>query len=109
MHPDLQVSDFGEGQHRVPVVPWPTRVSQSKARLRIGERVVAALSLESRVAGRLAVSDAPEKGGKGFVQAAQHVLQDLAVDVLVGRVGHFDLCQLSGLLAEYPKLLRRIW
>ena len=39
------VSDFGKGQHRVPVVPWPTRVSrQSKARLGVRERVVAALS-----------------------------------------------------------------
>jgi hypothetical protein len=39
--------------------------------------------------------ETPKESGKGFVQAAQDLLQHLAGDVLLGRKGRFDLGQFS--------------
>ena len=99
MHTYLEVANLGEGED-LPI--------QREARLGVGEAVVAALSLKARIARLLPVPDAPEEGGKGFVQAAQHILQDLARDVLVAGIGGLDLGEFCR-LRVYPKLLRRIW
>src|SRR5579885_2044301 len=50
------------------------------AELLIGERMVAALPLEARVAGLLAVLDAAEERLKRPVEAGQDILQDLGMD-----------------------------
>src|SRR5579883_1272953 len=80
----------------VQVFTWPI-IGRCKRTLRSpileSEGVVAPLSLEARKPWFFAMLEASEEGGKGFVQAAQHILQHLAVDVLIGGIGRFDFCQ----------------
>jgi hypothetical protein len=59
-------------------------VQLPSSHVRIGKRVVAATPLETRVARLLAVPEASEEGGEGFIQAAQHILQDMGGQLLVG-------------------------
>src|SRR5262249_50465120 len=83
--------DFGEDEKAV-VQPRTPMVSN----LGIGEGVVSSAALKTRKARRLARLYPPEKGLIGALDAQQHVLQDLGVDLCIlwaGRlqVGKFRL------------------
>jgi hypothetical protein len=72
--------------------------SEGKTRLGIGKAVITSFPLKSGIAGVFSILEAAKEARKGFVQPPQDILQDLAVDVLVGRKCHFNLGQFSGLL-----------
>ena len=70
-----------------------------RAHLRRGEAVIALCALETRIAGVLTCLHAAAAGGKRFVQAVQHLLQDLRVEVALFGPYLFDgrqLCRLHG-------------
>lgn len=70
---------------------------QPEARLRVAKGVIARLPLESWVACRLSRLNAAKEGLKGLLQAAQHILCHLAVDLCDIFAGRFNLRQLSAL------------
>src|SRR5262245_60704996 len=61
----------------------PSPPSPPCAHLRIGEAVIAIFALQTWGAGSLTGLQAAEEGGERLVQAMQHVLQDLRVDLAV--------------------------
>jgi hypothetical protein len=95
VQPDGNTPNLGEAedttiQHRAAML----------AHLRIGEAVVAVPALEAGITGRLAHLDAAEERLKGLVQAVQHILQDLRVEVAVFGPHLLDARQLRRLHGE---------
>src|SRR5262249_14903494 len=72
---------------------------QSKARLRVGERVIATARAKARKSGFAILQlDAPEEISKCLVQSPQHLLQDLRMNSRQLRTILFDFWQLVLLL-----------
>lgn len=65
--------------------------------LRIGEGIVSRRWLESRIARRFSLLHSTKEGIKGFVQAAQRLLKNLAVNIAHIFTDLFDLWKLHGL------------
>ena len=68
--------------------------------LGVGEGYVAGLRFIARVTGLLSSIHTPEKGFEGFVDAMQHILQDLGVDGFIFWSDRFDGGKLGTLLRE---------
>src|SRR5262249_17028719 len=81
------------GQDQIPVIQ-----ARAVALLLVGEGVVTVPALETGKASFLPGGEAPEEGLIRLVQASQHILQDVAVDVRVFREGSAHLLQLGFLL-----------
>ncbi len=62
----------------------------AKPTLRIGDAIVASISLKARIARFLASLTTPEKGFEGQIDAHRHVLQDLGMHVSKGRAFFFQ-------------------
>ena len=75
------------------------------AELLVGETIVAVGSLKAWIPGLLALLDAAKEGLKGTVQAGEHILQDLGVDIVVLRSHVLDGRQLSGLMGALDTLM----
>ena len=88
VHFDLDVPDFREMQ---------ALADELKARLHIGQGIVAVSAFEARIAWLLASGHTPEEGAHGFIQSPEHVLLHLGVDVLVFLAQPFDGRELVGL------------
>ena len=72
--------------------------TQLEPALRIGEGVVAALGTKARKPRHLSTLTAKEKGLEGFVDAAQHILQNLTVNRTNILSNGFDVWELIRLL-----------
>ena len=75
MEPDLDRADFRKAE--------PAIVGQGIATLGIGEGIVAVASLEAGIARLLAILHAAEEVFKRPIQAQEHILKHLAVNILV--------------------------
>src|SRR5215469_17889129 len=103
MQPQADPADLRQAEHaavhyRATMPTMPTMPTM-RADLRRGKAIVAVRALQALVARLCACRDASKAGGQRRVQAVQHVLQDLRVEVavlgpylLAGR----QLCRLHG-------------
>ena len=87
---DFDRADFGEAQ--------PLILSHAETALGKGETLIAPVALKSRIARRFSFFHTPKERLVCLVYPAQHILQNLRVDVLVQRFDLFDLGKLGGLL-----------
>ena len=71
---------------------------QTEAALRIGETVITRPGTEARIACFLASLETRKEGEEGFVEAAQSILRDLAVNACHLVVNLADLRQFGALL-----------
>jgi hypothetical protein len=89
-HPEMP--NLGKGEFALYI--------DAETRLGVGERSVAESGFIARVARRLASFHTREEGFEGFVDAMQHILQDLGVDGFIFWSDRFDGGQLGALLRE---------
>src|SRR6185437_8651805 len=101
----LDGADFGE--------TYPVILRQRKARLWIGEALIAPIALKSWVSWCFALFDAPKEGLVCFIDSPQDILQDLRMNILVLWPDRFDfreMCRLPVIrdgVFLYEKFARR--
>ena len=97
---DLEMPNLGKGELALLV--------DAETRLRVGDGSVAESGFIARVARYLASFHTQEEGLEGFVDAMQHILQDLGVDGFIFWSDRFDGGQLGALLREGDALAAQL-